>query len=127
MQEWLTRTVEQLISDGADTFYLGGYGDFDHLAASVLRELKKTHTHIKLVLVLAYLNRDANTSGYDCSIYPELESVPLRFAISKRNEYMVNMSDAVVAYVTHSWGGAAKTLQYARRKKKTIYCFSTEI
>ena len=33
-------------------------------------------------------------------------------------------SDAVVAYVTHGWGGAAKTLEYARRKKKNILLYS---
>ena len=36
---------------------------------------------------------------------------------------MVLESDAVVAYVTHGWGGAAKTLEYARRKKKNILLF----
>ena len=33
---------------------------------------------------------------------------------------MIRESDVVVAYVTHGWGGAAKTLEYARRKKKNI-------
>ena len=33
---------------------------------------------------------------------------------------MVDVSDVVVAYVKHDWGGAAKTLEYARRKKKEI-------
>lgn len=123
---WLIRTVEPLISNGADTFYLGGYGTFDRLAAGVMRELKKTYPHIHIVLVLAYLNRDVDTDGYDYTLYPELEDVPLRFAISKRNERMVEMSDVVVAYVTHGWGGAAKTIEYARRKRKKIYSFSRQ-
>ena len=42
VRSWLIDTVEPLILDGADTFYLGGYGAFDSLAATVLRELKKT-------------------------------------------------------------------------------------
>ena len=29
----------------------------------------------------------------------------------------------VIAYVTHGWGGAAKTLEYARRKKKRIVSY----
>lgn len=33
---------------------------------------------------------------------------------------MVQESDTVVAYVTHGWGGAAKTLDYARRKNRRI-------
>ena len=124
LRSWLISTIEPLILDGADTFYFGGYGSFDSLAATVLRELKKTYPHIQLVLVLAYLNRNTDTSGYDSTLYPELEEVPPRFAISKRNERMVDLSDVVVAYVTHGWGGAAKTLEYAKRKRKVIHCFS---
>ena len=33
---------------------------------------------------------------------------------------MVDEADLVIAYVMYSWGGAAKTLEYAKRKKKTI-------
>ena len=60
---------------------------------------------------------------YDYSLYPSLESVPKRYAILKRNEIMVNEADVVVAYVLHDWGGAAKTLGYAMRKRKTVICF----
>lgn len=97
------------------------YGNFDYLCASTLRELKKQHPTIKLILVLPYLNSSMMTEGYDETVYPPLESVPKRFAISRRNEWMVRESDIVVAYVTHGWGGAAKTLEYARRKKKQIF------
>ena len=71
-------------------------------------------------MVLPYLDRTVDTANYDGTFYPPLEKVPRRFAISKRNEYMVNEADIVVAYVTHDWGGAAKTLAYARRKQKEI-------
>lgn len=124
ISKWLDIILSSLIEGGAATFYLGGYGAFDNLAAAVLRDLKKIYPHIQIILVLAYLNRNSsNASGYDSTLYPELERVPPRFAIFKRNERMVEMSDVVVAYVTHGWGGAATTLKYARRKKKSIVCF----
>lgn len=123
VHSWLQDVLVSLISDGADTFYLGGYGAFDSLAFTVLKNLKKTYPHIRIVLVLAYLNRNIDASGYDVTLYPALEKTPPRFAISKRNEKMVDMADTVVAYVTHNWGGAAKTLQYAERKKKNVLCF----
>ena len=37
---WLEEIVDRLIHDGAETFYLGGYGQFDALAAAVMREKK---------------------------------------------------------------------------------------
>jgi len=120
VRDWLLETVEKLISQGADDFLLGGYGGFDACAASVVWELKKQHPEIRSTLVLPYLDRQVDASKYDCTTYPPLEKVPKRYAISKRNEWMVNEADTVVAYVTHDWGGAATTLAYAKRKKKEI-------
>ena len=126
VREWLRGVVRELIAGGADVFYLGGYGAFDSMAASVIREQKKAHTNLEMVLVLPYLNSNMDTSGYDYTVYPPLETVPKRFAISKRNQWMVEQADVVVAYVTHGWGGAAQTLAYARRKKKKVVLFSTK-
>ena len=117
---WLKGTVEGLIRRGADDFLLGGYGGFDACAASVVWELKRQYPAIRSTLVLPYLDRKVDATKYDNTLYPPLENVPRRFAISKRNEYMVNKADIVVAYVTHDWGGAATTLAYAKRKKKEI-------
>jgi hypothetical protein len=57
---------------------------------------------------------------YDDVVYPPLENVPLKFAISRRNEWVVDNSDIVYAYVKHSWGGVAKMLAYAKHKQKQI-------
>ena len=120
MREWLNNVCIQLIDDGASEFFLGGYGAFDRLCADVLRGLKGRFRHIRLVLVLPYLDSALSREGYDETVYPPLESVPRRYAILRRNEWMVRRSDVIVAYVLHSWGGAAKTLDYARKKKKII-------
>ena len=126
IEKWLYDVTQKLIEQGATTFYLGGYGAFDSLAASVLREQKKQYPQIELVLVLAYLNTGRNTSGYDSTVYPPLETVPRRFAISHRNRWMVESADVVVAYVLHDWGGAATTLRCAKQKKKQIISYRDE-
>ncbi|MBO4384267.1 MAG: DUF1273 family protein [Clostridia bacterium] len=120
VRKWLLETVERLIMEGADCFYLGGYGQFDTIAADVIRELKQKYKHIKSVLVLPYIDREYDSSGYDESIYPPLEIVPRRYAISKRNEYMVDNADIVIAYVIFSFGGAYSSLCYSERKRKRI-------
>ena len=56
VMEWLRAAAQELIEQGGTTFYLGGYGEFDNLAASVLREIKKLYPQIELILVLPYLN-----------------------------------------------------------------------
>ena len=78
IRQMLYRTVEQEIQNGADLFYLGGYGHFDRMAAGALWELKKKYAHIKSVLVLAYLNREVDMRYYDETTYPPLENTPLR-------------------------------------------------
>ena len=127
IEKWLYAVTQKLIEQGATTFYLGGYGAFDSLAASVLREQKKRYSQIELVLVLAYLNTGRDTSGYDSTVYPPLETVPRRFAISHRNRWMVESADVVVAYVLHDWGGAATTLRCAKQKKKQIISYRDEM
>ena len=124
IRKWLSDTVENLIQRGADLFYLGGYGGFDHLAASVVWELKQNYPKIQSVLVLPYLDRKVDAICYDGTTYPPQETVPHRFAILKRNEWMVRESDVLVAYVLYDWGGAAKTLEYANRRKKEIIRYS---
>ena len=120
IRRWLEETVERLILEGADRFLLGGYGAFDMLAASVVFQAKQKHPAVRSILVLPYLDRKADASLYDSTLYPPLETVPLRFAIVRRNEYMVSRSDVVIAYVLYSWGGAAATLRYAEKQQKRI-------
>ena len=116
----LTTIIEELIAEGADEFYLGGYGEFDSLAARAVRDAKASHPEITATLVIPYMDREYDPKFYDGSVYPPLETVPRRYAISKRNEWMIDQADVVVSCVTHGWGGAATTLKYAERKKKRI-------
>ena len=108
---------------GADTFYVGSQGRFDHMVLSELKELSKRYPHIRYYVVLAYMPGKRDMSDTDESIktvYPDgLENVPRRFAIDKRNRLMIEWSDAVVTYV-RSPGGAAKYKDIAERRGKEI-------
>ena len=117
--------IKEIRKNPTCKFYLGGYGDFDSLCLRTLRELKKEFQSIELIFITPYLDKNYSKLEfakyhYDDVIFPPLEKVPRKFAILKRNEWMVNEADLVIAYVMYSWGGAAKTLEYAKRKKKTI-------
>ncbi len=85
VRKWLYETVSGLIREGADVFYLGGYGGFDRMALSVVNHAKEAHPSLKVILVLPYLDRSMDLDVYDGSIYPPLEKVPQRYAISRRN------------------------------------------
>ena len=118
--------LQEIRKNPACKFYLGGYGDFDSLCLNILKEMKADFPTIELLFITPYL--DDNYSkletaklDYDGIIYPPLENVPRRFCISKRNEWMVDEADLVIAFVKYSWGGAAKTLEYAKRKKVEFF------
>ncbi len=119
--KWLDMLLPSLIEGGAKVFYLGGYGDFDRLAAAAVRRQKSVYPYIESVLVLPYLDKKFDAAAYDSTTYPSLEKVPPRYAIVRRNQWMIRESDVVVSGVIHSWGGAAKTLDYAKSKGKVIF------
>lgn len=119
-EQKLLYIIENLILKDATEFLFGGYGNFDILCAKVVKELKDKYPYIKSTLVIAYLNRKYDSSLYDDTVYPPIENTPLRFAILKRNQWMVQNSQILIAYVQNDWGGAAKTLLYAKKNKKKV-------
>ena len=120
--------MEKIDLEEKTLFYCGGYGDFDRLSAEVCRSIKDSNPNCETVFITPYITEPQQEkikflidSGlYDSAIYPPLENVPLKFAIVKRNEWIIDESDIIIAYVNHTHGGAYKALEYARRKKKFI-------
>ena len=110
------------------TFYCGGYGDFDNLCASICRELKETLNNCEIVFVTPYItlaqqkkmNHLIDSNLYDSIVYPPIENVPPRFAITKRNEWMISEANLIISYVYRTYGGTYNSLKYAQRKNKSI-------
>ena len=125
----IKKTIEKnIVGKDHVAFYCGGYGNFDNHCAHLCREIKASYSQCEVVFVTPYLTPSQQTKMkylldtklYDATIYPPLENVLPRFAISKRNEWMIDQADLVIAFVSHEYGGAYKTLLYSRRKKKNI-------
>lgn len=111
----LKDAVMQLVEVGVDTFYVGNQGRFDAQVRCVLGKLG-----VRYAVVLAYLPKASNGDLGD-TMFPEgLELVHPRFAIDRRNRWMLERSEYVVTYVRHGWGGAAKFAAMAERQGKII-------
>lgn len=116
-------TIEDLIAQGVDTFYVGNNGNFDRAVFSCLMKLKDIYPHISFAVVLAYL--PIQKSEYDLyhgySMYPEgIEFGPPRFAIDRRNRWMIEKADYCLCFVNHTWGGAYKYAKQAKKKLTVI-------
>ncbi len=124
----LERAVISLIeNESVNNFYIGNQGHFDTMAISILKKLTIKYPEIRYSIVLAYMpNKGNGFTDYSKTIYPEeLEGVPLRFAIDRRNKWILDNSDYVIAYVNRPYGGAAKFYELAERRKKSVlnlYC-----
>ena len=105
-----------------DMFYVGNQGQFDAIVRSTLRELKKVYPQTDYAVVLAYMPGKQTEYGvYSDTMLPEgIESVHPHYAISWRNNWMLQQSEYVVTYITHSWGGAAQFVKKAKLRKKIV-------
>ena len=115
----LTAIIEKLITEnGVTNFYVGHQGQFDNMAYSVLKELKSNYPHIRYSVVLAYMPDEHFKEVYgEDTLFPDgMESVPKKFAISRRNDWMIQQSAFAVCYVYKITGGAAKFREKAEKK-----------
>ena len=118
----LIKSIENLINVyGVNKFYVGNQGRFDSLSLVALKELSVKYPEISYSVVLAYLPNEQNRIAEKNTLYPYgIESVPKRFCISWRNDWMINHSQYVICYITHITGGAAKFVNKAEKRDKTI-------
>ena len=116
-RERLMAAIEALILQGVDTFYVGNQGNFDGMVRGCLKQLCRKHPSVRYAVVLAYL--PATGEGESDTMYPEIEGHP-RFAIERRNRWMLTHADYCLCYVEHSWGGAWRYARLAKKKGVTV-------
>lgn len=119
----LKNVIEQLITQsGVTQFFVGTQGGFDKLVYRVLCEMEEKYP-IHVVVVLVYLNQTGEEPYYDLekTIFPDLlTKTPLRFAISKRNSYMIENSEYLISYVNTPYSRVFANIEQAIKKKKRI-------
>ena len=115
----LRNAIEDLIKQGVTEFLVGNHGQFDGMVFSCLQALSKDDPEISFSVVLAYL--PTRKEDYDIyhghSFYPEgLEIGPAKFAIERRNRYLIESADACPCYVNHAFDGSYKFARMAKNR-----------
>ncbi len=102
-------------------FFVGRNGDFDISVASSIKRAQKSYgiQSSSLILVLPYNVKDEcfYAEFYDEIYYPLDNKTHYKKAITKRNKWMVDNSNLLIAYVEEERkGGALTALKYAKKK-----------
>ena len=113
--------TEAIRSNDVVELYIGRNGDFDIMAASVIKRIQRNFDKHKssLNLVLSYRVNDIEyyEKYYDDIIFPLDTNTHPKAAITKRNQWMIDNSDLLVAYVDpNRKGGALAAFQYAQKQ-----------
>ncbi len=112
---------EKLHSKEYVELYVGRNGDFDISVASATKRAQEAlgHHNSSLVLLQPYPMKDDPyfEKFYDEIWYPVDEKTHPKAAITKRNQWMIDNTDLLVAYVEPDRkGGAMTTLKYAKKQ-----------
>ena len=126
MESALEETVLRLLREHEFVeFLIGRNGDFDLLAASVIRRCRRCAggENSAMILVLPYETAEYKHDlpallGYydEVRICEEAANGHFRAAMAARNRAMVDQSDLLVCCVERQSGGACRAMAYARTR-----------
>ena len=127
---WIEDKIEQIVRDNIRMkeyveFYVGRNGMFDILVASVIKRVQKAvgHHNSSLILIQPYRMADDQyyEEYYDEVQYPVDVGTHPKAAITKRNRWMIENADLLVAFVEEDRkGGAEAALKYAKKLGRSI-------
>ena len=130
VEERLRAVIEEIIDvHECVEFLVGREGEFDLLASSVIKDIKrrKECSDCSLTLVMPYMKAEFinNQQGYEdyydtVELCEESSATHPKSAIKVRNRYMVDCSDMCIFYVTSTKGGAYQTMRYAQGRNKKV-------
>lgn len=103
-------------------FFVGHNGKFDFYVYKVLKKLKEEYD-IEIIVVLACLNqkREYIYFSQEETLFPHiLEKTPIRFAISKRNMFMIERCEYIICYLNDTCSNTYTFVQKAIAKGLSV-------
>jgi len=131
----LRKTILNAINDGYDYFISGMALGIDMLCADLILELKKGHPNIKLECAIPCLNQTAKWNDESKVSYDNILKLADKITyvsncnyyngcMAKRNKFMVDNSDMLIAVFNGSEGGTKQTIEMAKNKNLIIVLIS---
>lgn len=129
LEKKLFFALKEVLNDEPCELLFGGYGMFDSLAYRCCRKLIDDGNCYKLKFIFvtpyiteSYLKNQTSNKNlvFDEIVYPPIEKVPYKFAISARNRWIAEQSDTLITYVNRKCGGAYSACLHAKKRGKTL-------
>lgn len=126
----LKKQIRSCIEGGVTTFFSGMAMGFDLIATELVLELKKKHPDVKLVACVPCLEQEKYYSEADKARYVKclkkadevvvVSEQYFRGCMQKRDRYMADHADVLIAYCRKSKGGTAYTLSYFKKTHSDV-------
>ncbi len=128
--------IVKMHAQGVTRFMTGGGLGFETLAAQVVLQAREKHPGIRLVLALPSRDQAAKWPASSVAIYEGIKGqaneivytaeTSGRGHLLKRNRYMVDQSEIVLAYLAKTTGRTVQTVKYAEKVGKEIVRISRD-
>ena len=114
----LREIILNLLKSGrVERFFVGNNGNFDLYVQNILQELKENGVGVHFDIVLSSIGEKAVSDNQNETIFPEeLANAIPRFAISKRNDWLIKNSSILIAYVKYSFSNSGKLIEKAQKR-----------
>lgn len=131
--ERLVSAIQNEIENGCTVFTMGTHGEFDALALSVCRDIRKTNKDLEIEVAITSLNaikRESNifATPYDDvkTVMYDIEDAHFKRRITLSNRQMIDGCDTLICYVnlSETKSGAKTALRYAEKRGLKIVIFT---
>jgi hypothetical protein len=112
-----TSIINMIEKNNVERFYVGNNGNFDIMAQKALEEISIKRNDFDYLIVLSRINEIARGGNQNKTIFPEeLAEVLPKFAIVKRNNWLICNSSYVIAYSKYPSSNANKLIKKSMKK-----------
>ena len=117
--------IQAEIENYCTAFAMGMHGEFNSLALTACRNLRRTHNELEIELVITSLNAIKRDSELTAAPYSDVKTVMFdiedahfKQRITLCNRRMIDNCDALICYVDERVyrSGAKTTMRYAKKK-----------
>lgn len=130
MKQRLKTQIEELIIEGADSFYTGMARGVDTWCAEIVIELKRKYPGINLTAVIPCKTQTSGWNAEDTSRYESIlkhcdktiytSTAYSKSCMLKRDRALVDLCDVLVAVFDGTKGGTKYTVDYAEKVHRKV-------